>query len=111
MERSGVGDILCLTGSTSSDGGADGGAGGSHKVLAIGTDSKFKLMAGSSKARALNLSLTLTPFEAQRKAEAAARREEENKRLSQLDSTRAFAEFLRQRKNYTPPDFLKDLLC
>ena len=49
-------------------------------------------------------------FEAQRKAEAAARREEENKRLSQLDSTLAFAEFLRQRKNYTPPDFLKDLL-
>ena len=42
MERSGVGDILCLTGSTSSDGGggggADGGAGSSHKVLAIGTD-------------------------------------------------------------------------
>ena len=46
-----------------------------------------------------------------KKAEAAARREEENKRLSQLDSTRAFAEFLHQRKNYTPPDFLKDLLC
>ena len=59
MERSGVGDILCLTGSTSSDGGADGGAGGSHKVLAIGTDSKFKLMAGSSKARAPNLSHSL----------------------------------------------------
>ena len=43
MERSGVGDILCLTGSTSSDGGGGGGAdggvaGSSHKVLAIGTD-------------------------------------------------------------------------
>ena len=43
MERSGVGDILCLTGSTSSDGAAGGGGGaggmegGGAKVLALGT--------------------------------------------------------------------------
>ena len=58
----------------------------------------FKLLAGNSNSNPYLLSL-----EAQRKAEAAARREEENKRLSQLDSTRAFAEFLRQRSNYNPP--------
>ena len=42
MERSGVGDILCLTGggggSTSTDGGGSvGGGGNNHKVLAVGT--------------------------------------------------------------------------
>ena len=40
MERSGVGDILCLTGSTSSDGAGGGGGGGMEgggaKVLALG---------------------------------------------------------------------------
>ena len=42
MERSGVGDILCLTGSTSSDGAGGGGGGGGMegggaKVLALGS--------------------------------------------------------------------------
>ena len=39
MERSGVGDILCLTGSTSSDGAGGGGGGmeGGAKVLALGS--------------------------------------------------------------------------
>ncbi len=109
IETSAVSDILMSSGSAggvggSSPGGAPGGRGKkATKHLALGKEtgfrsySRFKTFARHACA-------------AQRKEEALARREEENKRLSQLESTRAFSEFLRERPNFEPPAFLKDLL-
>ncbi len=47
---------------------------------------------------------------AQRQEEEQARRAEEGRALSELDSTRAFAAFLAKRKNYSVPAFLEDVI-
>ena len=58
---------------------------------------------------AIRITLSL-PFSAQREKAAAEKRSEENRAISQLDSTREFAKFLSRRKNYEVPEFLGEVL-